>query len=159
MSVVVNDKALKKVFKNLKKLAKESAKVGILGSRGGNEDRDGITMVELAVIHELGSPDLNIPQRSFIRETFEDSKMKEELKNLLARTVKSVIVGKLSPDEVYEVLGQWGVSKIKNRITFGDGISPANALYTIERKGSSTPLVDTGRLLNAITHEVSKDAK
>lgn len=158
MSIIVNDKVLKKLIKDFKKLNAQSTRIGVLGSKGGNEDRDGITMVELAVVHELGAPDLGIPQRSFIRETFEDSKVKTELKEMFAKVVKSIIAGKLDADKAMEVLGHWGVSKIKNRITFGEGISPANAPYTIARKGSSRPLVDTGRLINAINHEVSKDA-
>lgn len=52
------------------------------------------------------------------------------------------------------MLGQWGASQckltIKRRLTGG----PPNAPYTIEKKGSSTPLVDSGRLINAITYEI-----
>jgi hypothetical protein len=44
------------------------------------------------------------------------------------------------------------VGVIKQRIA--NGIAPPNSPYTIARKGSSKPLIDTGQLRNSITYQV-----
>lgn len=46
-----------------------------------------------------------------------------------------------------------GVSKDMVQ-TINDGIEPALKEATIKRKKSSKPLLDTGRLKGAITHEI-----
>jgi hypothetical protein len=42
--------------------------------------------------------------------------------------------------------------------TINAGIEPGLNERTIERKGSSKPLIDTGRLKGSITHEIRGDA-
>ena len=51
-------------------------------------------------------------------------------------------------------IGLWAQSEIQQRIS--DGIPPQNAPYTINKKGSSTPLVDTGQLRSSISFKVVK---
>jgi hypothetical protein len=129
----------------------------------------GISAVELAAIHEFGSPRAGVPQRSFIRRTFEQNR--EEVAKKIAElasqfvfsrtrsTLRSLAFWKRqkprpSAARALGRLGAWGATLVKKTITTGAGVPPPNAPATIERKGSRRPLVDTGRLLGAITWEV-----
>jgi hypothetical protein len=137
-------------------------KVGVLEGHGtGSELREGgLTNAQLAAVHEFGSADGKIPERSFIRSTFDANRetYRENLKELLVK----VVDGKLTVEKAFSVLGLKIATDIKKRITTGAGIPPPNAPSTVARKikkgawnkgggGAPRPLVDTGRLLGAIT--------
>jgi hypothetical protein len=49
------------------------------------------------------------------------------------------------------VMGSTLANAMKRKIVDGAGVPPPNAPSTVAKKGSSRPLVDTGRLVNAIT--------
>ncbi len=127
-------------------------KVGVLASRGGDAEHgdDGITLIELAAIHEFGSPAANIPERSFIRRTFNASSA--ELRVMQTKLAAAVLRGMPVP-KALSILGAWAANAIKRTIT-GDHIPPPLKPATIARKGSDRPLVDSGRLLGAISFEV-----
>lgn len=153
VSIEINDKVWRALVAKIgKQLATSEVRVGVLASEGGNETRDGISMLELAAIHEFGSPAAGIPERSFIRATLEDPTAVHAQRIMMGKAAKAVIEDRLSADQALNLIGLWGVKRIKARIV--GGIDPANAASTIAKKGSSKPLVDTGRLLNAINHEV-----
>ncbi len=145
---------LQRTLKLNSKAAQESVvKVGIIASKGGDEPVEGgdITMIELAAIHEFGSPAAGIPQRSFIRSTFvrEANVMGE----ICGKLVTQVIQG-MPLERALGLLGAWGVAQVKNTIKNRQTTGPenqANKPRTIAKKGSSLPLVDTGRLINAMT--------
>jgi phage gpG-like protein len=154
-------KSSRKVWEELLRNAKSGlggkrVKVGVLASHGGNDrhDDDPITMIELAAIHEFGAPAANIPERSFIRRTIE--KNRSELVAMSAKLAQQILRGKLEPEAVLKILGEWAVAKVRAEITSGDGIPPPLKPATIARKGSSRPLVDTGRLLGAIAYEITE---
>lgn len=128
--------------------------VGILASKGGNDrhDDDELTIAEVAKINEFGAPNHGIPERSFIRSTFRNNEA--ELKKMTARAAKGYVAGKVSLARALDILGAWGANKIKRTITSGNGVPPPNAAATIQAKGSTRTLVDTGRMLNAISWEV-----
>lgn len=127
-------------------------KVGVLG--GAKDARQGgeIGNVELAMIHEFGSPKAGIPERSFIRSTFEMGKAGyvADFRRLLV----AVVEGKMTVPRALGLMGLKISSDIKKRVTSGTGIPPPNAPSTIAAKGSSRPLIDTGRLVNSVSHEV-----
>jgi hypothetical protein len=131
-------------------------RVGVLESKGGSTGVEGaeISLAELAAIHEYGAPGAGIPARSFLRETFQGSGGREALVNFLAKLAKGVISERVEVEKALDMLGAWAVAAIKNRIKAH--IDPPNAPATIAAKGSSTPLVDTGQLINSITWEVGK---
>lgn len=120
-------------------------------------------MAELGAIHEFGSPKQNIPQRSFVRATVE---LKEkEIFQLQKKLYKRLMFddlrynSKIDESQALGLLGSWLSTEMKKRITEGEGIPPANSPKTIEKKKSSRPLVDTGRMLNSITWVVEKGSK
>ena len=61
----------------------------------------------------------------------------------------------MSAEKEMNKAGMIGRDACKKYITDGTHLAP-NAPATIARKGSSTPLIDTGALLNSITYEVRK---
>lgn len=150
----VDDRVMRRLVKKLGKLAKKPVKVGVLSAKGGDERTDDgkSTMVELATVHEFGSSN-GIPERSFIRSTFEDPETKRDQAKVSANLAHKIVEGNLTLDRALDALGQWGVSRVKWRIKnkrIKQELSPA----TVAAKGSTTALVDTGRLINAINHEV-----
>jgi len=111
---------------------------------------DGFSMVDLATVHEYGSKDGRIPQRSFIRSTC-DAKRVDHLR-LAGLLQNKIIDGKLS---IKQALTQLGEVVSKDMVqTINHGINPELNRSTIKRKKSSKPLIDTGRLKGSITHEV-----
>lgn len=111
-----------------------------------------IFLVELAAIHEFGSPAAHIPERSFIRRTFDTKHT--EIRALATKLAAKIVDGKMDIDKALTVLGQFCAAEVKKTIT-RDRIPPPLKPATIEAKGSNRPLVDTGRLLGAISYEVN----
>lgn len=139
-------------------------KAGVVGAQATqpHDDTPGaLTNAELAVIHEFGTRDGRIPERSFIRSSA--AKHRPQYVALLARGVKAVLSGRTSYRTVLTLIGEKMASDMRNGIR--EGIPPPNAPSTLARKlamtrpgstGSPKPLIDTGRLLGSITYEVSR---
>ncbi len=126
--------------------------VGVVGSSAGAAHGEGVTNSGLAAVHEYG---LGVPQRSFIGATI-DAKAVEYARSLADAYRKVMLSGgsvaSLKNHVALKRVGLKVVGDIQRRIS--DGIAPANSPVTIARKGSSTPLVDTGQLRQSITFEV-----
>lgn len=134
------------------------AKVGFLddggaGSKAHGEGED-LTVAELAAVMEYGTDDGHIPARSFVGSTFEANKARyiKDLGVLLG----AVYEGKLSLQKVFAIMGMRMVSDINRAVRSGEGIPPPLSPVTIaQRIGNSTrPLLDTGRMLAALTYAV-----
>jgi phage gpG-like protein len=127
------------------------AKVGILSRNGGSARYDnGLSVVEVAAIHEYGAPGANIPERSFIRAPFEGNP--SDLKKITKKLARAVLGG-MPMSQAMGLLGEWGVAKIRRYVSVGGNLAPLKP-STIKRKKSSKPLIDTGRLMNAVSYEV-----
>jgi phage gpG-like protein len=111
---------------------------------------DGFSMVDLAIVHEYGSKDGRIPQRSFIRSTCDENR--QEHAKVMSQLKQKYIDGKLTMNQALTQLGEV-VSKDMVQ-TINRGVDPKLADATIRRKKSSKALIDTGRLKGSITHEV-----
>lgn len=149
-------KVWEEILRNAKGgLAGKRVKVGVLSTKGGDAAHgdDLLSIIELAAIHEFGSPAASIPERSFIRATL--AKHRAELVAMSAKLAQRLIAGKIDADTILKILGEWAVAKVRAEITAGDGIPPPLKPATIARKGSSRPLVDTERLLGAIAYEIT----
>lgn len=151
----VVDDEWRKLLNRVTKLGALKVKIGIVGSEANNEAAPGITMARLAGVHEYGAAIQRgdvvtlIPERSFIRSTIAaNNNYVREIEKLGA----AVIDGKRDERQALGLLGAKIAADIKKRIA--EGIAPPNAPSTIAAKGSSTPLIDTGRLRNAVTWAV-----
>lgn len=156
--VVVRDGPWKKLLTRAHKLDRYHVRVGVLASEGGDqtEDDSGITIVELAAIHEFGSPAAGLPERSFIRRTFTEAPWLEEL---TAKLAAAVVTDRLDPERALGLLGTRAAAEVKRTIT-DKKVRPlskkAGASIARGEVKNPTTLVDTGRLLGAITYAVEE---
>lgn len=129
-------------------------RVGVLSSKGGSaEAAEGasLSLVDLAAIHEFGTEDGKIPERSFIRDTF--TFYQSQLTKFQHKLVTQICTGKMSAATAGGLLGTWGANQVRQYIRSGGQLAPL-APSTIEAKGSSKPLVDTGQLINSVVYDV-----
>lgn len=153
--VVVNTIVWNKLVKKLGLLGNKRVKVGVLEETGGNANHpnSNISFIELAAVHEFGSEKAGIPERSFIRSTSERPDVIAGYKALAAVETAAVVRGK-SVETALNVLGEYLADETRNTITSGKTSGPPLKQETIDRKGSSTPLLDTGALADAISHTI-----
>lgn len=148
-----------------------SVRVGVLAERGAMPHEAGAgskiskvpTVVEIAAIHEFG---LGVPERSFVRAYIDENegRIRQMLLALMRGAIERALTqgraGKIDDTARRGVLSKLGmkmVGEIQQRIS--RGIAPALAESTIARKGSSTPLIDTGQLRSSITFAIDIDGK
>lgn len=141
-------------------LDKARVHVGVLASGKGSdkaEGGDGITMLEIAAIHEFGSPAAHIPERSFIRRTFEEQR--EELAKIQVEVAKRLVnIKQFTVATALKIIGAWGAAAIQRTIGTGPPIPPPLAPATIARRKnkSNRPLLNNGQLRASITWEIKE---
>lgn len=151
---------LPKVSKTLEKMDGKSVEVGAL--QGGHAWLAGIheygckikvTPKMRAFLHAQGlhlkdsTTEIVIPERSFLR-TGHDKNVKRILEQT-ERAISQVVAGNMSIDDMLDLYGEQMATAIKTYMR--DLKKPQNHAYTVEQKGSSNPLIDTGQLLESIT--------
>ncbi len=137
------DKAIEALDKIAQKLkGKNNVLVGL--PKESNNYPDGTSIITVGVVHEFGSPEHGIPQRSYLRSTL-DSK-KSEYKSLLTKLSRKMVTGGLTMATALDTLGLKLQSDVQ--ATIADGIDPELK----HREG--TPLYDTGHLVQSITYKV-----
>lgn len=157
MSVQVTDtdRGLNSRVAALRDFERYEVVVGVLADKGGDRaagDGSDLTVLDIAIIHEFGAPDAAypIPERSFCRAYVDENR--EQIRAWLRALVARVFAGAITVRQAFEQLGARVAAGMQARISAG--IDPPNAPSTVERKGSSTPLVDTGQLRASITYLV-----
>lgn len=127
------------------------AKVGWVGAAAAaKEDDSDLTIAELALIHEYGTEDGHIPERAPLRRAMMEHQ--DAIAALYRKVAYGVLTGKLEPEKALKLLGEQVAAWVKS--TIRGHLPPPNAASTIARKGSSTPLVDHGQLINAVGYEI-----
>ena len=142
------------------------AKVGILENAQKPED-DRFTMASLGAIHEFGSKDGTIPERSFIRAGID--KGRAHLDEVSRKVARGIYEGRFDVEQALGIVGLSGASSIRKYVTQGDQVPPPNAPATLKRKVARgkwkglgpvdqaklvRTLIDTGRMLGSITWAV-----
>ena len=87
------------------------------------------------------------PERSFIRAPVE-----ENMGYIMAKLEYYVHDTTIEKDQILEKLGVDIVELMKDYMLKLE--EPENHWFTIEQKGSSSPLIDTGTMLSSLTYEV-----
>lgn len=105
---------------------------------------------EIGFVHEFGSSDGRIPERSFIRSTLKSDR--KDIIKLTKALLKKVLSGAMPLNQALGLMGIDAADRISQKIV--EIRTPPNSPQTIAKKGSSNPLVDTGQLKNSITHKV-----
>lgn len=164
---LIDNSGLDEVIKNLEELEKYYVVIGITAK---NDSK----LIMIANVHEYGcdipvtdkmrgffahnfdvhlkkdTKVIKIPERSFIRSGFDKCNQKfADYEDILM----SVLDGDISAKTFYEIIGQGGADMMRDFL-INEVKSPGNSGLTMRLKGSSNPLVDTGRLANAIDYEI-----
>lgn len=146
MSVQDIDLGWGKIVKNMNKLDKTTVKVGI---QAGDKTSDGKeNLAYIAGVHEYGSSDGHIPQRSFIRTALDNNK--GEINNLKDKLAGKIVDGSVAPEAALNLIGLKVAGMIQENITDGDFVP--NAPSTVRAKGSAKPLIDTGHMRASVRH-------
>lgn len=164
--IIKDETSVPEFLKVLKELTRTHIEIGIFG-----EDDSEILMV--AHVNEFGcqievtdkmrnylraiglplkneTTHINIPERSFIRSGYDQEKNK--IIDKIGPLLEQVIQLQLPVDTFLETLGEYTVGLIQQYLT--DIRGPKNHPFTVRQKGSSNPLIDTGRLRQSITYKV-----
>lgn len=151
--------AFNKQVKAVAKLGDPHVQVGLVGPKAeASYPGGGYTVAQVGAVHEFGAPDVGIPERSFIRSTFD--KKRPEIVRLGRKLMKQVFPlshgkgGSAMPmEKALGIMGAFVAAEVKKTISV-DGVPPPLKQATIDRKGSDRTLVDTSRMLNSITWAV-----
>ena len=129
---------------------KSSAKIttGVHAAEGVQSYEGGATVLDIAEAAEFG---LGQPMRSWLRGWFDEHQAELEAQ-ILAQFTLAYERG-LPQEWAAERVALWAQASIQRRVR--NGIDPPNAPETIKRKGSSTPLIDTGLFRSAIVSYVA----
>lgn len=143
------DKGYHALTKRIYGMGKVHLKVGVFSTdpkKNHKGDISGsVTVLMVAEWMEFGTA--TIPARSFIRAWFDENEAANKI--LIASALRAVARGAITKQAAMERLGLKFVGGIQARMAAG--IPPPLADSTIKRKGSSTPLIDTGQLRSSIT--------
>ena len=141
----VIDKGANNIEAEIKKIARRPfVKVGLIGTERHEDSK--VTVTAVGAAHEFGTS--KIPQRSWLRSTYDvkHGAWFNKTKQLFSK----IMIGKLRTETALDVMGLLIVSDIKRKIKAGDSSWPPLADSTIEAKGSSRPLIDTGQFINSV---------
>jgi len=157
MADVVKDTDLgfNEILRQTEKFAQTSILIGFQeGSttktavKGHREKEGGKSMPEIAFENEFGTK--KIPQRSFMRTSFDENIVKIE--KFIINQYKKVQDGKIDSDQASGLIGVFMVNSIKRKIRAIK--TPPNSPTTIKLKGSSKPLIDFGQMIQSVTYKV-----
>lgn len=174
MKVIRDDNKIPDLIKQLKHLESKRLEVGVF--EGEKHPDSDIDLAELARIHEYGivievTPEMRaylhsiglhlrddtthirIPERSFIRAGWDNNKA--DVEKRIERFLPQVLELNVNTDTFIEMVGKEVEGRLKKflkKLHY-----PPNSSFTIRRKGSSNPLIDTGSLVDSITHRVKSN--
>ena len=137
---------------NLIALREMAAKVGNpatvrIGFLENAKYPDGTSVAMVAAVNEYGRPSKGQPPRPFFRHMIADKQ--GEWPDAIANLLKA---NNLDAKKTLELTGAAIAGQLRQSIT--DLVSPPLAQSTIDRKGHSKPLIDTGHMLQSVDFEV-----
>lgn len=140
--------------------ARPDVVAGVIGAPAGAVHKDSNKGENVATIGAKNEFGIGVPERSFLRSTFDANKGAYEkyVANGLQRELMRGAQARqeVTPDTSVTLkrISLKLEGDIKKRIAAQ--IPPPNAPSTIKQKGSSTPLIDKGQLRAAISAEMRK---
>ena len=140
---------LKGFLERFKEIGKPKVYIGVPASKNGMHE-GGINMATLLALHVLGAPSRGIPQRDPLRPPLIANA--QRYSDLLALGLKNALSDGTDPKLVYEKIGIVATNDVYDYFVTGN-FKPLNQ-KTIDRKGSSKPLIDSEELRGSITYEV-----
>jgi len=140
------DKGYRSLMRRLGNQKNAGVQVGVFGDGSDKTYEDGITVGYLAEIHEYGLG--NNPERSWLRAYVDANR--DRIHEMLRVVAQEHLKKKMPLEQGLNLVGLKIVGEIQQRIA--DGIAPPLTEATIRRKGSTTPLIDTGQFRSSISH-------
>lgn len=143
---------------NLRLAQKSYAAVGFPGDapKSNKPHGDsGMTNLQVAIANEYGSgPGVQpvVPARPFIKETVKRAS-RGKVKDLGNQLLKMVSKGEMSTKIALDRWGKAGADEMQATIVGSKSWAVPNAPYTRAKKESSTPLIDTWAMHQAVTHK------
>lgn len=137
--------------RRFQKMLKEMAELEVcIGFQHGKAtEDDGTDVCDVAAWNELGTE--HIPARPFLRKSVDENK--DKIDGFLQARKADLLSG-VSVEHVLKEIGIFQKDLVQEKIT--EGHFKKNAASTIERKGSSKPLIDTGRMRQSVGYIVRK---
>lgn len=138
-------------WKNIRKLATLGpvVDVGFLGVKGSALHRQSRqSIAQIASYHEYGTK--HIPKRSMIFKWVEQRK--KQIVDASVLIAGQIVEKRISARQGIGKLGAFAQGDIQARMS--EGIPPPLSEVTIKRKGSSTPLIDTGQMRASVSYRV-----
>lgn len=131
----------------LKDLAKLEVRIGF--QHGQATEEDGTDICDVAAWNELGT--VNSPSRPFLRKSVDEN---EEKINHFLQAKKADLLRGVPAEQIFKEIGLFQKDLIQEKIT--EGSFTPNAQLTIQKKGSTKPLIDTGRMRQSVNYVVKK---
>jgi hypothetical protein len=141
MVVKVIDHGFKNYVDAMKVLNTKVVAVGLFANVGDS-------VLEKGIYNEFGTK--NIPERSFLRSTF--NKEHKKIARRFTQIVEGINKKDYSVMRKLKLIGVEQAGQVQQTIT--DMKSPPNAPSTIRKKGVDNPLIDTGEMRAKISSEV-----
>ncbi len=131
----------------LKELARMEVRIGF--QQGEAAEEDGTDLCDIAMWNELGTE--KIPARPFLRKSVDEN---TGVINTFLQAQKEDLLRGVSAEQVLKNIGLFQKDLIQEKMT--NGSYAPNAVSTILKKGSSKPLIDTGRLRQSVNYVIQK---
>lgn len=137
-----------KRFKGVKRIY---ADLGYFDEKEDSRYEGDISVADVAVINEYGSPELGIPPRPFFQNTLREQ---GGFNWWFKARAKDLFLGDASLGKLMESFAKIAVSYFKETIISFD--DPPNRPDTIRKKGKDDPLIETGNLLERFRHRIRR---
>jgi hypothetical protein len=147
---LIGNQQVEEALKALAKKLEGATRVLVGVPEGAGVYEDGLTIATIAAVNNFGSADGKIPPRPFLAPAIE--KGAPVYQRLAEVMIPKVLAGEMDMTMLLEQMGQLAEGHVKQEITDLD--TPPNAQSTIDRKGSSSPLIDTGALRQSIRYVI-----
>lgn len=131
----------------LKEIADKEVRIGF--QHGKATEEDGTDVCDVAAWNELGT--VNMPSRPFLRKSVDENEGK--INSFLQSKMKDLVRG-VSAEQVLKEIGIFQKDLIQEKIT--EGSFTPNAESTVRQKGSSKPLIDSGRMRQSVNYVIQK---
>lgn len=137
----------KKLMKELKELGDFEVRIGFQAGRETTEE--GVDVVDIAAFNEFGTS--KSPSRPFMRDSLDNHR--SEIDRMME--AQGERLGSGTPARtILETIGLFGQDLMQTEIEQGE--FERNAESTVKAKGSEKPLIDSGRLKNAVTFWIGR---
>lgn len=155
------DRGWKQILREVRANAgKTYVKVGILDAKADRKSGGAFTNTQIGLVHEFGSRDNRIPERSFLRSTF-DAKA-GAYQDRIKKMCELVTAGKLGFVQGLNLIGAQHAADVKQMITQGgpgNWKKLADSTVAARPKHTTNPLLDTGQLRASITHAIVREGE